>query len=95
MKTKTHEITIALLLLALSGAAVGQEQNRFLALPVAELAQTWLLRNCGITEEPLLEAAIVRRGSELQPLFSRAWDDGPPQSYTLPLTTGELFGFTF
>jgi len=34
-------------------------------------------RNCGIEEERLLEIAIARHGEALEPLFIRAWREGP------------------
>ncbi len=59
--------------------ATAQEENRFLKMSVAELAQTWLLRNCGTEEEALLEVAIVRQAVELNPIFVDAWRQGPDQ----------------
>jgi len=80
MKTRTRWMALTLLLLVLPETTLAQEQNRFLAIPVAELARTWLLRNCGIAEEPLLEAAVIRRAEELTPVFTRAWENGPPEA---------------
>lgn len=79
MNTKTATVAVALLALALPPAAVAQEDNRFLQLSVADLAQTWLLRDCGVADRPLLEAALVQRAAEVTPILRTAWEDGPSE----------------
>ena len=79
MKARTLWIAVTLLALALPGPAIAQDENRFLSMSVIDLAETWLLRNCGIEEEPLLEVAIVRHAGELTPLFISAWEQGPAE----------------
>ncbi len=72
---------LALLLLlapaALAAPAWGQD-NPFVALPDETLAQTWLLRDCAVEDEPLLAAAVQARAAALGPRFARAWQGGPP-----------------
>jgi len=77
--TTTKAIAAAVLVLSMPAAAVAQEESPFLGLSVADLAQTWLLRDCGIEDEPLLEAAVVQHAAELTPIFRIAWEEGPPE----------------
>lgn len=88
MKKRTLWIVVALLALALPSATLGQEENRFLAMSVVDVAQTWLLRNCGIDDEPLLELAIARNAEELAPLFLSAWEEGPAQELVREVREG-------
>ena len=73
-------LAVSLLLFSLQGTSAAQESNPFIDLPVEVLAETWLTRNCGIDDEPLLEIAVTRQGSALQPLFISAWREGPPDA---------------
>jgi hypothetical protein len=73
-------LALSLLLFSLPGASVAQESNPFINLPVEVLAETWLTRNCGVDDEPLLEIAVTRQGSALQPLFISAWREGAPDA---------------
>ena len=79
MKARTLWIVAMLLALAAPVTGSAQEENRFLAMSVADLAQVWLLRDCGTLDEPLLEAAVLQHAEGLRPLFSRAWEEGPPE----------------
>jgi hypothetical protein len=55
---------------------VAQESSPFIDLLVEVLAETWLTRNCSVDDEPLLEIAVTRQGSALQPPFISAWREG-------------------
>ena len=41
------------------------------------LVQTWLLKNCGLTDKVVLETEIIRIGSQLEPAFLEALKNGP------------------
>ncbi len=69
----------ALFILLFAVAAIAQESNRFINLPLEVLADTWLTRNCGIDEESQLEVVVARRGEALEAIFLSAWRDGPPK----------------
>ena len=79
MKSRKPILVATALLAALPSPITAQESNPFLNLSVEELAETWLLRNCGVDDEPLLEIAVTRQGPALQPAFISAWRDGPPE----------------
>ncbi len=78
MNYRDLSLALSVLLLSLPGTSAAQESNPFIKLPVEVLAETWLTRNCGVEDEPLLEIAVTRQGSALQPLFISAWREGPP-----------------
>src|ERR1051326_1294860 len=44
------------------------------------LAAQWLARDCSVTEQAQLETEIRDRGASREPLFIKAFEDGPPQA---------------
>lgn len=51
-------------------------------LGAPDLAQTWLLNNCGIDDLSVLVAELRDRAAELEPLFLDAVRAGPPDDLT-------------
>ncbi len=74
------KITVILLLSSILAAPLAaQDQNRFLQMSVNQLAETWLLRNCGTQEQRQLDLAVLARAERLKPLFEIALEQGPSQ----------------
>lgn len=95
MKPKTIYIVIVAVLLvsARPGPGTTQESNPFLAMSITDLAQTWLLRECGIDDEPALEIAVTRQGKKLEPLFFGAWEKGPSDNLVREIREAALSRF--
>ena len=53
-------------------------ENIFTTMKPAELANLWLMNDCGTDDGPAFEVAITALGAELEPLFLRGLREGPP-----------------
>lgn len=52
------------------------------ALTVDEIAQTWLVLNCGLSPTLVTEEVLATRAEELEPLFLEALREGPSPELT-------------
>jgi len=80
MKSTILSLIATVTLMTMQSTAAAQESNPFINMSVEALAETWLSRNCGVDDEPLLEIAVTSNGTALQPAFLSAWREGPPEA---------------